>query len=226
MNIPIPMAVGDLVVDGPIGPIEARVETADTVDALDPRAVAIVCHPLSTEGGTMHNKVVTTTARALRECGALTVRFNFRGVGASAGAFDDGNGEADDLRAVIARVRAAYPDTPLWLGGFSFGSYVALKVASASPPALLVSIAPPVGRRWEMEAMPAPDVPWIVVQGDEDEVVDAAEVHAWLDALPPRTWPPHVVRMPGATHFFHGRLIDLRGAVRNGVIALLGEATA
>lgn len=225
MSIPIPMPAGPLVVDGPMGAIEALVE-APTTDApqAEPRAIAIMCHPLSTEGGTMHNKVVTTAVRALHECGAMTVRFNFRGVGDSAGTFDDGIGETDDLLAVIERVRAAYPDTPLWLGGFSFGSYVALQVAAASPPALLLSIAPPVGRRWNMEAIPVPDVPWIVVQGEEDEVVDAPEVHAWIEALPPRTWPPHVVRMDGAGHFFHGRLIDLRGAVRNGVVALLGAA--
>jgi len=226
MSIPIPLPAGAVVIDGPMGALDALVETSDAIDAAAPRAIAIVCHPLSTEGGTMHNKVVTTATRALRECGALTVRFNFRGVGTSAGAFDDGVGELDDLRAVIARVRASYPDTPLWLGGFSFGSYVALQVAAASPPALLVLIAPPVGRRWQMEAIPVPDVPWIVVQGNEDEVVDAADVYTWIDAQPPRTWPPHVVRMDAATHFFHGRLIDLRGAVRNGVNALLGGANA
>lgn len=220
------LPIGALSIDGPAGALDALVESPDTLQAAAPRAVAIVCHPLSTEGGTMHNKVVTTATRALRECGALTVRFNFRGVGASAGAFDDGIGEADDLRAVIARVRAAYPALPLWLGGFSFGSYVALQVASMAPPALLLTIAPPVGRRWRMEAIQVPDVPWIVVQGDEDEVVEAADVHAWIDAQPPRTWPPHVVRMDAATHFFHGRLIDLRGAVRHGVQVLLGGAPA
>ena len=222
MTIPISLPLGTIVIDGPMGALDALVERADAESTDTPRAIAIICHPLSTEGGTMHNKVVTTATRALRECGALTVRFNFRGVGTSAGVFDDGVGEVDDLRAVIARVRESYPDTALWLGGFSFGSYVALQVAAASPPDLLLLIAPPVGRRWQMEAIAVPDVPWIVVQGDEDEVVDAADVYAWIDAQPPRTWPPHVVRMDAATHFFHGRLIDLRGAVRNGVNVLLG----
>lgn len=206
-----------LVLAGPSGALETVV---DAVAA--PRAIAIVCHPLSTEGGSLHNKVVTMTARALRECGASTVRFNFRGVGGSAGTFDEGRGEADDLRAVIAWVRAAHPSLPLWLGGFSFGAYVALKVASDLAPALLVSIAPPLERSWDFDALTVPDVPWVVVQGEEDEIVDAADVYAWIDGLPPRAWPPRVVRMAGATHFFHGRLVDLRGAVRAEVGALLG----
>lgn len=206
-----------LVLDGPAGALDVVV---DAVDAA--RAVAIVCHPLSTEGGSLHNKVVTMTARALRECGATTVRFNFRGVGRSAGAFDAGAGEADDLRAVAAWVRAAHPALPLWLGGFSFGAYVSLAAAAGLSPALLVSIAPPLERSWDFAAIEVPDVPWVVVQGEADEVVDARDVHAWIDALPARTWPPRVVRMDGATHFFHGRLVDLRGAVRAEVEALAG----
>ena len=84
MNSSIPLPVGALVIDGPVGAIEAYIEAATTVTATStPRAVAIICHPLSTEGGTMHNKVVTTAIRALHECGAMTVRFNFRGTGAS-----------------------------------------------------------------------------------------------------------------------------------------------
>lgn len=208
-----------LVLAGPAGPIEAVVDAVPSA-----RAIAIICHPLSTEGGSLHNKVVTMTARALRECGASTVRFNFRSVGASAGTFDEGRGEAEDLRAVIGWVRAAHPSLPLWLGGFSFGAYVSLKVASAQPPALLLSIAPPVGRSWDFDAFEPPDVPWIVIQGEDDEIVAASEVHAWLEALPERTWPPRVVRMDGATHFFHGRLVDLRGAVRAEVGGLLGAA--
>src|SRR5690606_8783863 len=102
-----------LTLEGPAGKLELAVDRADK-----PRpVVAVVCHPLPTEGGTMHNKVVTMAARALRECGVDTVRFNFRGVGASEGAFDQGEGESDDLRALAAWVRAQRPDAALWLAG-------------------------------------------------------------------------------------------------------------
>lgn len=195
---------------GPAGTLEAIVEAAED----HPRPlVAIVCHPLPTEGGTMHNKVVTMTARALRECGAATVRFNFRGVGQSQGEFDQGRGEADDLRAVAAWVRATRPDAHLWLAGFSFGAYVSLKLADELKPGMLISIAPPAGR-WDFAGIVAPDCPWLVIQGEADEIVDPQAVYAWIDSL---KQPPELVRMPDTSHFFHRRLIDLRGAIKNGI---------
>jgi alpha/beta superfamily hydrolase len=186
-------------------------------------AVAILCHPLPTEGGTMHNKVVTIAARALRELGLDTVRFNFRGTGKSEGRFDQGAGESDDLRAVAAWVRAQRPDTALWLAGFSFGAYVALRACADLDPAAMISIAPPVARSWDFEALQLPQCPWLVVQGEADEVVDPQAVFAWIEALPQ---PPHLVRMPDTSHFFHRRLMDLRGAVKNGVRPWLPSAAA
>ncbi|MBW8807329.1 alpha/beta hydrolase [Lysobacter capsici] len=196
---------------GPAGAIEMIVEAAEAT----PRPiVAIVCHPLPTEGGTMHNKVVTMTARALRECGAATVRFNFRGTGASQGEFDHGDGEGDDLRAVAAWVRATRPDAQLWLAGFSFGAYVSLRMADELQPRLLISIAPPAGR-WDFDRIAPPSgYPWIVIQGEADEIVDPQAVYAWLDGL---RQPPELVRMPDTSHFFHRRLIDLRGAIKHSV---------
>ncbi|HEY0506371.1 MAG TPA: CocE/NonD family hydrolase, partial [Lysobacter sp.] len=111
-------ATATLTLQGPAGALETIVEAAE---APERDAVAIVCHPLPTDGGTMHNKVVTMAARALRESGIATVRFNFRGTGASEGSFDQGRGEADDLRAVAAWVREQRPGARLWLAGFSFG---------------------------------------------------------------------------------------------------------
>ena len=203
-----------LVLDGPAGAIEVIVEAAE---AHARPLVAVLCHPLPTEGGTMHNKVVTIAARALRESGAATVRFNFRGVGQSEGTFDDGNGEADDLRAVVAWVRRQRPDAKLWLAGFSFGAYVSLKVAAELKPDMLISIAPPAGRGWEFDAITPPDCPWLVIQGEADEIVDPAAVYAWLDGLKGLKSTPELVRMPETSHFFHRRLMDLRGAVKNGV---------
>ncbi|MEG3193215.1 alpha/beta hydrolase [Lysobacter sp. D1-1-M9] len=203
-----------LILPGPAGALEMIVEAPEA--AARP-LVAVLCHPLPTEGGTMHNKVVTIAGRALRECGAATVRFNFRGAGASEGTFDDGAGEADDLRAVVAWVRAQRPDAQLWLAGFSFGAYVSLKVAAELAPGMLISIAPPAGRSWEFDAITPPECPWLVIQGEADEVVDPAAVYAWLDELEGLKQKPELVRMPDTSHFFHRRLMDLRGAIKNGI---------
>jgi hypothetical protein len=206
-----PAGAANLMLPGPAGPLEVAVE----VPGEEARAlVAIVSHPLPTEGGTMHNKVVTMTARALRECGATTIRFNFRGVGESAGTFDEGEGEIADLRAVVDWVRAARPDDSLWLAGFSFGAYVSLRVAPDARPDLLLSIAPPVGRSWDFDQVVHPACPWLVIQGEADEIVDAQAVVAWANAQKP---PPDLVLMPETSHFFHRRLMDLRGAIKSAV---------
>ena len=202
-----------LLIPGPAGRIEAALDLPEA-DASPQPVLAIICHPLPTEGGSMHNKVVTMTARALRESGIATLRFNFRGVGQSEGSFDDGQGELDDLRAVAAWARATHPEKALWLAGFSFGAYVSLRASGALAPQALISIAPPVGRRtWDFDAL-QPPAQWLVVQGDADEVVDAQAVYAWLETLAD---PPQLVRMPDTSHFFHRKLIDLRGAIQHEV---------
>ena len=202
-----------LLIPGPAGRIEAALDLPEA-DASPQPVLAIVCHPLPTEGGSMHNKVVTMAARALREVGATTLRFNFRGVGQSEGRFDDGVGELDDLRAVAAWARANHPDKILWLAGFSFGAYVSLRLAVELRAAALVSIAPPVGRSWDFSAIEVPTAPWLVIQGEADEIVDPQAVFAWLATLPRQ---PRLVRMPDTSHFFHRKLIDLRGALKHGV---------
>lgn len=162
----------------------------------------------------MHNKVVTMAARALRELGITVVRFNFRSVGASDGDFDMGAGEQDDLAAVVDWVRASLPGHQLWLGGFSFGAYVSLRACDRISPAALISIAPPVGRReWNFDAT-QPPAQWLVVMGEADEIVNAQGVFDWVAAQPA---PPQLVRMPDTTHFFHRKLIDLRGAIQHEV---------
>ncbi|MFN3311513.1 MAG: alpha/beta hydrolase [Thermomonas sp.] len=196
---------------GPAGRLEIALDPAD---APARPVLAILCHPLPTEGGTMHNKVVTMTARALRECGIACLRFNFRGVGASEGAFDDGRGELDDLRAVAAWARQRFPDHALWLAGFSFGAWVSLRGAMELGAGALISIAPPVGRSWDFHAIALPRMPWLVIQGLADEIVEAAAVRAWVASLPQ---PPVLVEMPDTSHFFHRKLMDLRGALKNGI---------
>ncbi len=204
---------------GPAGPLEVAVDLPDADVAPQP-VVAVFCHPLSTEGGSMHNKVVTMAARALRDLGITVVRFNFRSVGQSAGSFDNGQGEQQDLRAVVDWVRAQRPGHALWLGGFSFGAYVALRAAQAVQPAALISIAPPAGRRsWDFGDL-QPPARWLVIQGEADEVVDPQAVYDWLATL---QQPPQLVRMPDTSHFFHRKLIDLRGVLQHEVRPWLPE---
>ena len=207
-------------IDGPAGSLEVALDLPE--EGTEARnLLAVVCHPLPTEGGTMHNKVVTMAARALRESGATTVRFNFRGVGRSAGDFDEGDGELEDLRAVVAWARAQRPGAVLWLAGFSFGAWVALRAAAELQASLLLSIAPPVGRSWDFAGIAHPNVPWLVIPGEADEVVDAQAVKAWAESLKP---PPELVLMPDTSHFFHRKLMDLRGAIKSGVRPYLPAA--
>src|SRR5918993_1831617 len=161
----------------------------------------------------MHNKVVTMASRAIAESGVTAVRFNFRGVGQSAGTFDDGRGEVLDLLAVARWVQGERPDDVLWLCGFSFGAWVSLQAARQLPVQQMISIAPPVGFR-DFTGVLAPPCPWLVIQGEQDEIVDAATVIAWAEKQTP---PPSIVRMADTGHFFHRRLLDLRGAIKNGV---------
>ena len=220
-EVSFPRETGTLLLDGPAGPLEVAVDLPEAGVTPQP-VVAIICHPLSTEGGTMHNKVVTMTARALRELGVTVVRFNFRGVGASAGQFDHGHGEQDDLRAIAAWVRARRPGDALWLAGFSFGAFVSLRMAGELLPQALVSIATPVDRDWDFDGV-QPPAQWLVIQGDADEIVDAGAVREWVAALPS---PPQLVEMPDTSHFFHRKLMDLRGALKNGVRGWLPSPSA
>ena len=199
-----------LFIEGQAGALEAIVEeTAVPGTAVPGSSYAIVCHPHPLYGGTMDNKVVTTVARALHETGIPTVRFNFRGVGASAGAFDDGVGETADADAVASWGGARWPGRTLVIAGFSFGAYVALRLVQQRAARYLITIAPAV-QLFAESGMAVPRVPWLVVQGDADEVVDPAAVISWVNGVEPK---PRLVVLPGVSHFFHGRLRELRDAV-------------
>jgi alpha/beta superfamily hydrolase len=134
------------------------------------------------------------------------VRFNFRGVGKSEGSFGEGLGEVQDLLAVVDWVKQVRPEDALWLAGFSFGGFIAATVATQIEVAQLVTVAPQVSRFIEAKT-PAITVPWVLVQGDKDEVISAEETFAWYETLDPK---PQLIRMEGAGHFFHGRLLELR----------------
>jgi len=197
---------------GPAGPLELLVETplADSGAELPaPAAFAVVCHPHPLQGGTLDNKVVYTVARAFEQLGAPAIRFNFRGVGASGGAYDEGRGETEDALAVIAYGRQRWPGAALWLGGFSFGGVIALRAAASAPPERVVLVAPGI-TKIDTGGVGSPGCPLLIIQGDADDVVPAPAVLAWAKTLKP---PATITVLAGAGHFFHGRTHDLREAV-------------
>lgn len=195
-----------LFIEGPAGKLEAIFETP--ADA-EPIAVVVVCHPHPQHGGTMHNKVAHTLARTFVRLGFAALRFNFRGTEKSDGHFDEGVGELQDTIAAIAWTRATLPGKALWLAGFSFGAAIAVRAAIECELSGLVSVAPAVSR-FASGLTTQPDCPWLIVQGDEDELVAVDETIDWFNALEPG---PELLVMQGAEHFFHGRLMDLREAV-------------
>ena len=198
----------NVLIDGPAGTLEAMLELPAEAD---PLAIAVICHPHPSFGGTMLNKVVHTLARAFVSRGMASLRFNFRGVGKSEGEFDEAVGELDDALAAIDWLQARYPDLPLWLGGFSFGGAIAIRAALQVDTAGLVSVAPAV-RRFAAEVTQAPDARWLMVQGDNDELVDIEETIEFFNAMDPG---PELVVFEGGEHFFHGRLVELRATVED-----------
>ena len=164
----------------------------------------------------MQNKVVTTLARSAHAVEAASIRFNFRGVGASAGTHDDGRGEVEDALAAVAACRQRWPDAALWLAGFSFGGVVALRAsvrAEAGDVARLVTVAPALGRAFADPAdIALPGCPWLIVQGDADEIIDGALVIDWARRIEPAA---QLALLSGAGHFFHGRLTDLQEQVES-----------
>lgn len=208
MQMDFPEHNAGLTLEGPAGTLEALLEFPAHAQAGTP--VAVICHPHPPDGGTLHNKVVSTLAKAFTESGIISLRFNFRGVGHSQGAYDHGTGELADCLAVLNWVQQHRRSAPIALAGFSFGAWVALKAAERMPPALMVSIAPPVGFR-DFSDVARPACPWLAVQGLQDEIVDADTVIGWLERQTPR---PAIVAMPQTSHFFHGQLVPLRAHVK------------
>jgi len=194
------------VIDGPVGPLEAL-----HLDVADARGVVLICHPNPVQGGTMLNKVVSTLQRTARDAGYSTLRFNYRGVGQSAGSHDMGAGEVDDAQAAAHWLREQHPQLPLVLMGFSFGGFVATSLAgrleqAGIEVAQLFMIAPAVMRLTEQFPLPE-RCPITVIQPDADEVVQPQLVYDWSDALP----RPHaLLKVAECGHFFHGKLTDLK----------------
>ena len=198
-------------IPGNSGQIETVINTAKNNS--NSNFLAIVCHPHPLHGGTMHNKVVHTAAKAFNELGIDTIRFNYRGVGKSHGAFGDSIGEAEDLQSVINWVQEFKPNAKLILAGFSFGSFIALTGAKNPKNNChsLISIAPAVNHQDYNKYMPIDkNLPWLLIHGTKDEIIDLEIVKNWLDTL---TVKPEVKIFTEATHFFHGYLIELKQVI-------------
>jgi alpha/beta superfamily hydrolase len=187
-------------VDGPVGAIDVALNDPGPAR----RGIALIAHPHPLQGGTRENKVVTSLARAFFDLGYCTARPNFRGVGASAGIYDQGIGEADDLVVVVGHLRKRLGDLPVLLAGFSFGAYVQTRVVRQLAAERLALVAPAVNR-FDAESVPADT---LVVHGDQDDVVPLAAVLEWAR---PQDLP--IVVIPGGEHFFHGRLGQLQKIV-------------
>lgn len=192
-----------LMLNGLAGPIEAVLTVPEQVTT---QYVAFLGHPHSLQGGTMNNKVVTTMARVFKELGIPSLRFNFRGVGQSAGVYDNGVGESEDMLELVRVWRTEQSQLKLIFAGFSFGSYVAYRAASQSQSSILITIAPPVHHYDYKEFAPSPS-PWLIVQGDADEVVPSSLVKDFAHHSIPEL---KVIEFADTGHFFHGKLLDLK----------------
>lgn len=192
-----------LFLEGHAGQIEACLMVPD-IGTTQANKIAILGHPHSLKGGAMQNKVVTTMARTFKAAGIPSLRFNFRGVGASEGEFDDGIGESEDMLKVARQIQTELPGVELIFAGFSFGSFVAYRSASQCEHTLLITIAPPV-QNFDFTAFPTNPSPWVLIQGDEDDVVLPKLVFEFAEAR-----DIQLIKFEKTEHFFHGKLTDLK----------------
>jgi len=195
-------------IPGAIGPLEALIDSP----AAAPRAVVIFGHPLPIEGGTMHTKVVFQSAKALARIGCAVLRFNFRGVGRSAGAWDEGRGERDDYRAAIDFAAGRYPGVELWAAGFSFGSHIAMSVGSEDDRiCTLIGIAPPVNK-YDFTVAAASPKPKFIVHGIEDELIPLKAVRELYARMAD---PKELVEIDRANHLFDGQAAEVGEALED-----------
>jgi len=191
---------------GPAGPLEVLID----LPAGKPRAAVVFAHPLPTEGGTMHTKVVFQGAKALTRIGCAGLRFNFRGVGRSAGAWDEGRGEKDDYRAALDYFAGTYPDTELWTAGFSFGSHIAMTCGAADDRVCaLIGIAPPVDR-YDYGVVKQSTKAKFLIHGERDELIPLRSVREFYAQLEE---PKEFIEIDRANHLFEGQTSEVGDAL-------------
>jgi uncharacterized protein len=196
-------------IPGVVGPLETLLDRP----AGTPRAVVVFAHPLPTEGGTMHTKVVFQSAKALARTGCAVLRFNFRGVGRSAGTWDEGPGELEDFRAAVDFVAERYPGTEIWAAGFSFGSYVAMTAGAADDRVCtLIAIAPPVNKWPFGDAIKQSRKPKFIVHGEQDGLIPLRAVREFYAQLQE---PKELVEIDRANHLFEGQAGEVGDALED-----------
>ena len=199
-------------IPGPVGPLEAILDAPSG----QPRAAVVLAHPLPTHGGTMHTKVVFQAAKGLARIGCVVLRFNFRGVGLSAGAWDNGRGELEDYKSAVDYMAGAYPGLEMWAAGFSFGSYIAMTAgADDGRICALIAIAPPVDK-YEFASVKMSTKPKVIVHGERDELISLKMVRHFYAQLHE---PKELVEIDRANHLFDGQASEVGDALAD----LLGD---
>lgn len=205
-------------IEGPAGPLEGLIDEPPGNSDTGLKAAVVFAHPHPQHGGTMHTKAVYQGAKGLARIGCVVLRFNFRGVGLSAGEFDQGRGESQDYLAAIDFLEREYPGTPIWAAGFSFGSWVALETGARDPRvSALIAIAPPVARTgYSFPLTLKSEKPKFLVQGDLDELCPLQQLWAFYGRLEE---PKELVVIDGASHLFEGKTAEVGDALAD----LLGD---
>ena len=199
-------------ISGPAGSLEVLLDVPKT----DPRAAVVFAHPLPTEGGTMHTKVVFQSAKALARVGCVVLRFNFRGVGSSAGAWDNGRGESADYQAVLSFMANEYPNLELWAAGFSFGAFVAASVGvNDDRICAVITIAPPVNT-YDFGALKQSGKAKFIIHGERDELIAVKLIRQFYGQLQE---PKELVVIDRANHLFDGQASEVGDALSD----LLGD---
>lgn len=201
-------------IEGEAGHLELLTTSPDN-QPIQKNGVAIICHPHPLHQGTMNNKVVHMLSKAFHNKGLHTARFNYRGVGQSEGAFGNSIGEVADLMSVLKWVDSVLDSPPIWLAGFSFGAFIAARGAALHACTQLFSIAPAVTNQ-PFDTLAKVTCPWIVVQGEKDEVIAPDLVYQWFESA--KTPTMQLIKCPDTSHFFHGQLVTLRQIVENNFV--------
>lgn len=179
---------------------------------ITPRYAGLVLHPHPLYGGMMHNKVVFKVAQTMQALGIPALRFNFRGVGHSTGTYDEGRGEMDDVRYALDFLSRRYPGLPVILAGFSFGSWVGLRVAASDDRVqAMIGLGVPA-RSFEGDTLQGCHKPKLIIQGTEDDLAPFKLTEKWFEQVPP---PKSMVAIQGADHFFQGHLEEVQAIIAN-----------
>ena len=213
----------DLSLKGAAGFIEAKLHLPQKdSNGSSPKAVVICCHPHPQFGGTMTNKVVHTLTKTFSKMGIPALRYNFRGIGKSEGTYDNGQGESEDLLILSDLIQKSWPEQQLWLAGFSFGSWISAGCAMEAGAKQLLSIAPPV-QYFDVADFQMPECPWLVLMGEQDEVVDPEQVFDWINS---KSSAPQQIKFPETGHFFHGQLVNMTKLLQQHYLPVLSTITS